>query len=328
MASTPVDSDLIVFSGRANPVLAGAICRHLGVDLGRATVGNFPDGEVSIKIEQDVRGRDVFIVQPTCPPVNDNLVELLVFIDCARRASAQRVTAVVPYFGYARQDRKDEGRVPISAKLVANAITVAGADRVLTVDLHAAQVQGFFDIPVDHLYAAPVLRGYFKSLDLQNLVVVASDVGRMASARGYADRLGCSFAAVDKRRVSAKQVEAVNVIGEVEGHTALLVDDVITTAGTISEAARILRERGATRVIAGATHPIFCGEALRRLRASPIEFAVVTDSIPLRPEVLASGLDIRILSVADLLGEAILRIHMNRSVSALFDATEEDMARV
>jgi len=316
-------NELTVFSGRAHPDLAAAICRRLGISLGRATVGNFPDGEIAIKIDQDVRGRDVFIVQPTCPPVNDTLMELLVMIDCARRASATRITAVVPYFGYARQDRKGESRVPITAKLVANLITEAGVDRVLTVDLHAAQIQGFFDIPLDHLYAAPVLRRYYESLGLNDLVVVACDLGRMKLARGYAERLGCPFAAVDKRRVTATETEAVNVVGEVVGRTALLVDDMITTAGSITEAARILEEFGAARILAGATHAVFCGPAIERLRASPIEFLTVTDTIPLGADAAASDLDIRVLSVADLLAQAIERIHSNQSVSALFDLDEE-----
>jgi len=323
MNGAPVRDELKVFSGRANPGLVAGICQHLGIEPGLATTGDFPDGEIMLKIDEDVRGRDIFIVQSTSPPVNDHLMELLVFIDCVRRSSARRVTAVVPYFGYARQDRKDESRVPISAKMVANLITSAGANRVLTIDLHAAQIQGFFDIPLDHLYAAPVFRAFYKSLKLENVVVVASDVGRMKSARGYAERLGCEFAAVDKRRLSAEQTEAVNVIGEVEGKTALLVDDMISTAGSITEAARILQEFGASRIIAGATHAVFCGPAVERMRNSPIEFTVVTDTIPLCDEVKQSNLDVRVLSVSKLLARAIKRIHENRSVSELFDLEED-----
>jgi len=308
-----------VFSGNANRQLASAIAAHLAVALGEAEVTRFPDGEIRIKVEEDVRGADVFIVQPTCPPVNENLMELLIFIDCVRRASASRVTAVMPFFGYARQDRKDEGRVPISAKLVANLITVAGANRVLTIDLHAAQIQGFFDIPLDHLFAAPILTRHFAALDLGATVVVSPDVGGIKMARAYAKRLGAGLAIVDKRRVTPDKAEVSNVIGDVEGRNVVIVDDMISTAGSVVEAAALLKDHGAKDIFVGATHPLFCGPAYDRLTAAPIKEVAVTDTVPFDGQDKLSK--VKVLSVAPLLGEAIRRIHMNESVSSLFVKT-------
>jgi len=311
-----------VFSGTANRSLAERICEHLNIRLGEANLARFPDGEVRVKIEEDVRGADVFVVQPTCPPVNDNLMELVLLIDAFRRASAERITAVVPYFGYARQDRKDEGRVPISAKLVSNMIVGAGASRVLALDLHAAQIQGFFDIPVDHLYAAPVLIRYFRQLALKDLVVVAPDVGSSRLARGYAKRLHAGLAIVDKRRVSDRVTEVMNVIGDVKGKGVLLIDDMISTGSSITQAAKTVHSLGAREVYLAATHALLCGKAMELLDAAPVEAVVVTDSIPLPQEKQRPNL--RVLSVARLLGEAILRIHHAESVSRLFtlDADE------
>jgi ribose-phosphate pyrophosphokinase len=311
-----------IFTGTANRRLAERICEHLNIRLGEATVEPFADGEVRVKIEEDVRGCDVFVVQPTCPPVNDNLMELVLMIDAARRASAERITAVVPYFGYARQDRKDEGRVPISAKLVANMITSAGADRVLAIDLHAAQLQGFFDIPVDHLYAAPVLTRYFRRKNIPDLTVVAPDVGSSKLARGYAKRLGAGLAIVDKRRMSDKDTEVLSVIGEVKGRNVLLMDDMISTAGSITQAAKAVQGLGARDIYIAATHAILCGPALKRLDEAPVRQVVVTDTIPATEEKHRKYL--KVLSVAKLLGEAILRIHHAESVSRLFDPDFED----
>jgi ribose-phosphate pyrophosphokinase len=308
---------LKVFSGSANRPLAEQICNHLNMRLGEARVERFADGEIRIKIEEDVRGNDVFVVQPTCPPVNDNLMELLLLMDAVRRASAERITVVIPYYGYARQDRKDEGRVPISAKLVANMIVNAGANRVLALDLHAAQLQGFFDIPVDHLYAAPVFTRFFRRLALDSLVVVAPDVGSSKLARGYSKRLGAGLAIVDKRRVTDRDTEVLTVIGDVKGKNVLLIDDMISTGGTIAQAATKVHELGAKSVFLGATHPVLCGSALARLDEAPVEKVVVTDTIPLGPEKKRDYL--QVLTVARLLGEAILRIHHSESVSRLFD---------
>ena len=307
-----------IFTGNANPGLAARICDYLEMPLGNAEVGRFPDGEISVKLDEDVRGRDVFIVQPTCPPVNENLMELLVFIDCARRASAERVTAVIPYFGYARQDRKDEGRVPITAKLVANLIATAGADRVLTMDLHAAQVQGFFDIPVDNLHAEPVFSDYYRQCDLTNLTLVSPDAGNAKQAGVYADRLGGDLAIIDKRRVSGSEVAIGRIIGEVKGKTVLMMDDMITTAGTVCEAAKLCKDEGAERVCVGATHAILCGPAVERLQAAPIDEVVVTNTIPLPAKTVEALDKLKILSVAELIGEAIGRIHNDESVSSLF----------
>ena len=313
-------NDLKIFSGRAHPALARDIADYLGLDLGKLDINNFPDGEVSAKIEEDVRGRDVFVVQPTCPPVNENLVELLILLDSFKRASADRITAVIPYYGYARQDRKDEGRVPITAKLVANLITTAGANRVLTMDLHAPQIQGFFDVPVDHLYAAPVINEYFKSLELPpaEIVVVSPDEGSIKRALPHLEKLGGGLAIVDKRRSSAVETEQANLIGgPLEGKVALLFDDMITTAGSIVGAAAVAKRHGARQIYVCATHAILCGPAIDRLRRSPITQVVLTDTIPVPPEKQLPNL--KTLSVAPLLGEAIKRIHRNESVSKLFD---------
>jgi ribose-phosphate pyrophosphokinase len=313
-------NDLKVFSGRANRPLAGQICEDLGVPIGRIALANFPDGEVSVKIEENVRGCDVFLVQPTCPPVNEHLMELLIIIDSLKRASAERVTAVVPYFGYARQDRKDEGRVPITSKLAANLISTAGADRVLTMDLHAAQIQGFFDVPVDHLYAAPVINDYFLSLNLpaEELVVVSPDEGAIKRTLPHVEKLGGELAIVDKRRTSASQTKQANLIGgRIEGKVALLFDDMITTAGSIVGAARLVKDRGARSVYVCATHGILCGPAVERLRDAPIEQTVVTNTVPVTPERTFERL--KILSVAPLLAKAVKAIHRHESVSALFD---------
>lgn len=311
-------SDLKVFSGRANPQLAQRMCEYLDLPLGRVSIGNFPDGEISCKIEEDVRGRDVFIVQPTCTPVNENLMELLIMIDSFKRASAERITAVIPYFGYARQDRKDEGRVPITAKLVANLITRAGADRVLAMDLHANQIQGFFDIPVDHLYAAPVIDQYFKTLgfDEEELVVVSPDEGSIKRVLKHVGQLGGKLAIVDKRRLGGA-TRSANLIGaSIEGKVALILDDMISTGSSICGAAQMVAEAGAREIYLAATHGIFCGPAVDRLAKSPAKQVVITDTIPLTPERTLPSM--KVLTVAPLLGEAIKRIHRNESVSRLF----------
>ena len=309
---------MILFCGRSNPVLGQKIAEYLGVPLGKARINSFPDGEVLIKLEEDIRGRDVFIVQPTCPPVNESLMELLVFIDCARRASAKKITAVVPYFGYARQDRKDEGRVPITAKLVANLITMAGAHRVLVMDLHANQIQGFFDIPVDNLLAEPVLSRYFADQKLDNLTLVSPDVGNVKRARIYSSSLGGDLAIINKRRLSDEEVETGYLIGDVENKSVLMVDDMISTAGTVCSAAELCKQRGAKRVIVASTHAVLCGPACERLKNAPVDEVVVTDTIPVGQEKFDAIGKLRVLSVAPLLGEAIHRIHNNESVSSLF----------
>lgn len=315
---SPTDA-LKVFSGRSNPALAQAICDYLEISLGRAHAETFPDGELFVKLHDDVRGRDVFVIQPTCRPVNDNLVELLVYIDCLRRASARRITAVLPYFGYARQDRKDEGRTPITAKLVSNIIKEAGADRVLTMDLHAAQIQGFFDIPVDHLTAAPAFRKHYQSLDFKNVTLVSPDVGNVKRSRGYAERMGCDIAIIDKRRTGGSTTVMENIIGEVEGRDVLMIDDMIATAGTVCEAARMVKERGARSIRGAATHAVFAGPALERLEAAPFTEITVTDTIPISNEARDRLPNLVTLSVADILGEAIARIHKHQSVSSLFN---------
>lgn len=310
--------DLRLFCGLSNRRLADQMCEYLGVPLGRAQLERFPDSEVSLKLHEDVRGRDTFILQPTCPPVNEHLMELLIFIDCLRRASAKRITAVMPYFGYARQDRKDEGRVPISAKLVANLLTVAGASRVLTVDLHAAQIQGFFDIPVDNLSAEPVFTSYFQSHDFGPVTLVSPDIGNAKRARVYADRLGGELAIIDKRRISGSETATYAIIGDVQDKTVLMIDDMIATAGTVCQAAELVRKNGAKRVIVAATHPVLCGPAVERLSKAPIDSIAVTDTIPISDEVKKRLPNLKILSVSELLGEAIGRIHRNESVSSLF----------
>lgn len=310
-----------IFSGTANEPLAKAICASIKIEPGKATIHPFPDGETFVKIEENVRGEDVFIIQPTSPPTNHNLMELFIMMDAVRRASAKRITAVLPFYGYARQDRKDQPRVPITAKLVANLLVAAGANRILTVDLHAQQIQGFFDIPVDHLYASPVLVEHFQRKGLADIAdgcIVAPDVGGIKQARAYAKLLGLSLAIVDKRRVSPDQAKAVHVIGEVQGKRCILVDDMISTGGTIAEAAKALVENGATEVHVSAAHGVFCGPAKERLDAAPIKSIVVTDTIP-KSNVTPKG--VTVLSVGDLLGDAILRIHQGRSVSKLFPQT-------
>ncbi|MAT72277.1 MAG: ribose-phosphate pyrophosphokinase [Planctomycetaceae bacterium] len=311
--------DLKLFSGNANKALSQQIADYLGVPLGQLTLGKFPDGEISCKINEDIRGRDVFLLQPTCPPVNDNLMQLLVLIDSCKRSSAERITAVIPYFGYARQDRKDEGRVPITAKLVANIITRAGADRVLTMDLHAAQIQGFFDVPVDHLYAAPVLNSHFTGLNISqdDLVIVSPDEGSIKRALGHAKRLGGKVAIIDKRRLSAEKTVQANIIGDpVKGKIALMFDDMISTAGSIRGAAQVLHDQGVEQIHVGTTHAVLCGKAMDNLREAKLDSLVCTNSIPLTDEQMLP--QTQVLSVAPLLGEAIKRIHRNESVSGLF----------
>jgi len=311
---------LRVFAGSNSLEFGEATCRHLGLPLGRSSAERFPDGEIIVKLEEDVRGRDCFVVQSTCHPVNDSLMELLIYFDSLRRASARRITAVIPYFGYARQDRKDEGRTPITAKLVANLITEAGADRVLTLDLHAAQIQGFFDIPVDHLTAAPVLMEYFGSIreELGDLVFVSPDVGNVKVANMYADALGGDLAIIDKRRKSGLDVDTANLVGDVRNRSVLMIDDMISTAGTMCKAAEFVMDRGANRVIVAATHGVLVGLAMERLAAAPIERIVLTDSIPLGKRCDPIRSKLVALSVTSLMGEAIRRIHHDLSISALF----------
>jgi ribose-phosphate pyrophosphokinase len=314
------NNGLKVFSGRAHLPLAERIAHHLGDTLGRITVDSFPDGETQVRIEEDVRGRDIFIVQPTCPPVDHHLMELLILIDCFKRASAARITAVLPYYGYARQDRKDVGRVPITAKLVANQLTVAGTNRVIALDLHAAQIQGFFDIPVDHLHARPVINDYVRSLRLppDQFVVLSPDEGAIKRALGYQKKLGAPIAIVDKRRSGSTEVKAMNLIGAaVEGKTVFIFDDMISTAGTVVQAAEVARNKGAREVFVCATHGVLCGPAIQRLRSAPIREIVITDSIPLPEEKHLPN--IKVLSVSKLLADAIKRIHFNQSVSELFE---------
>jgi ribose-phosphate pyrophosphokinase len=311
-------SELKIFSGRANPELSRNITDFLHLDLGQCKFSTFPDGEYHCKIE-DVRGRDVFLVQPTCPPVNDTLMELLIMIDTCLRASAERITAVIPYYGYARQDRKDAGRVPITAKLVANMITRAGADRVLTMDLHAAQIQGFFDVPVDHLYASSVLNAYFQTLKIpaSDLVIVSPDEGSIKRAVGHAKRLGGEIAIIDKRRLTAEKVSQETIIGgPVEGKVALMFDDMISTAGSICGAAELVKRHGAKEIHVAASHGVFAGPAIQRLRDAPIDSIIVTDSIPIPEEKRLPNM--KVLSVAPILGEAIKRIHQHKSISAIF----------
>ena len=304
-----------IFAGNASKRLARAICEKLRVPLGDVDTTRFEDGEVSVRFNENIRGSDVFIVQSTNAPA-DHLMELLVMLDAAKRASARRVTAVIPYFGYARQDRKDQPRAPITAKLVANVITVAGADRALTMDLHSAQIQGFFDIPLDHLYSAPVLIEHFTKLAIPDLVVVAPDIGSVKMARAYAKRLGAELALVDKRRPRADAVEVMNVIGDVEGKNVVMFDDVVTTARTLCQAATAMRAHGAKAIYAGVTHGVFCPGAFERIAESPITEVVVTDTLNHEPGSLPA--QVRELPVAGLLGEAVQRIHEERSLSSLF----------
>ena len=306
-----------VFSGNANPELAIEVCQQLDLQLGKSHLTRFSDGESYFQILENVRGVDVFVVQPTCSPVNTNLMELLIMIDAFRRASAGRITAVIPYYGYARQDRKDKPRVPITARLVADLITGAGVDRVLAMDLHANQIVGFFRIPVDHLYAAPVLLKYIADQSFPNLTIISPDAGGVERARAFAVRLNAQLAIVDKRRVGPNVAETMNVIGDVRGRTCVVVDDMIDTAGTLTSTAKSLKEQGADRVIAVCSHPVFSGPAIERIEASAIETVVVTNTIPLKADALNSTKFIQ-LSVAELLARAIINIHKETSVSELF----------
>jgi len=312
-----MNRELKIFSGNANPSLAQEIALYLGQKLGEATVSSFSDGEIRVKIDENVRGADVFVVQSCCQPVNDSLMELLIIIDALKRSSANRITAVVPYFGYARQDRKDQPRVPITAKLVADLITTAGADRVLSMDLHAGQIQGFFNVPVDHLYALPVLLDYIVKKKIADLVVVSPDAGGVERARAFAKRLQANLAIIDKRREGPNQAQIMNIIGDVQGKSVLLLDDMIDTAGTIVQGAQACLDHGARDVITACTHAVLSGPALERLQASGLSQVVVTNTIPLRGKELACP-KLHQLSVAPLLGEAIRRIHEDESVSSLF----------
>ena len=307
--------EMKVFTGSANRELAQRICDYLGVPLGQAMISSFPDGETYIKIEENIRGRDVFIVQPTCPPTNEHLMELLIMVDAARRASADRITAVIPFFGYARQDRKDQPRVPITAKLVANLLHAAGVSRVLTMDLHAQQVQGFFDIPVDHLYSLPVLIKYLRQKLTRKTVIVSPDVGGLKMASAYSQALGANLAIVAKQRTSATETEALYLIGEVEDCDVLLVDDLTETAGTLTSAVEILKNHGALNIYAGVAHAVLADVAIPRLQNSEIEELITTNSTPVRT---VDGFTITVLCVSELLGESIKRIHNDESVSSLF----------
>lgn len=308
--------ELKIFCGNANRELAQEISDYLGISLGEAKVKTFQDGEISIAIDESVRGADIFVVQPTCKPTNDSIMELLILVDALRRASAYRITAVVPYYGYARQERKARAREPITAKLIANLITTAGADRLVAMDLHAPAIQGFFDIPVDHLPGVPILAEYFLEKKFNDIVVVSPDIGGVSRARNFAERIGASLAIVDKRRPEPNVSEIMHVIGELEGKTAVLIDDIIDTAGTITQAAAVLLQKGATEVYACCTHPVLSGPAVGRLEKSVIKEVIVTNTIPLSEEIASSK--IKVLSVAPLLGETIVRIHEDLSVSKLF----------
>lgn len=311
-------TDLMVFTGNANPDLAKKIVEHLGMTLGDASVDQFSDGEIAVELNVNVRGRDVFVVQPTCAPTNDNLMELIVMVDALRRASAGRITAVVPYFGYARQDRRvRSARVPITAKVVADMMVGVGVDRVLTVDLHAEQIQGFFDVPVDNVYGSPVLLEDIEQQKFENLIVVSPDIGGVVRARAVAKQLGVDLAIIDKRRPQAGIAEVMNIIGDVNGRTCLLVDDMVDTAGTLCNAAKALKEHGAKRVIAYATHPVLSGKALENLNNSVLDELVVTDSIPLRDEIKACA-KVRQLTLSRMLAEAMRRLSNEESLSAMF----------
>jgi ribose-phosphate pyrophosphokinase len=309
--------ELKIFGGRAHPALVAEICEYLNLEAGKVSAFNFSDGETFCQIEENVRGSDVFVVQPTCAPVNENLMELLIMLDSFKRSSASRVTAVVPYYGYARQDKKDRPRVPITAKLVADLISRSGADRVLTMDLHADQIQGFFDIPVDHLFAAPVLLEAVRDLEIPDLVVVSPDAGGVERARAIAKRLSAGLAIIDKRRTAPNEAEVMHLIGDVEGCNALVVDDIIDTAGTLTKSVEALKQKGASRVLAAGVHGILSGPALKRIANSPLEMVLITNTTPV-DDKLAKLPKLRPLSVAPLLGEAIRRIHENSSVSSLF----------
>ena len=309
--------NLMVFSGNANPILAAQVARFLQIPIGRAEVSAFSDGEVFVEILENVRGRDVFVLQPTCAPTNDHLMELLTMIDALKRASANRITAAMPYFGYARQDRKSRSRTAITAKLVADLITTAGANRVLTMDLHADQIQGFFDVPVDNIYASPILLGDIWRQSYPGLIVVSPDVGGVVRARAIAKRLEVDLAIIDKRRPRPNESVVMNIIGDVDGRTCVLVDDMVDTANTLCEAAHALKARGAVKVCAYCTHPVLSGPAMERIERSDLDELVITDTIPLRPDAQASS-KIRVLSVAELLAETIRRIAEEDSVSSLF----------
>lgn len=309
---------LAIFSGNAHPELAKNICKYLNISLSDALIDRFSEGEIRVKINDNVRGKDVFVIQPTSPPPNENLMELLIMIDALKRASSQRITAVIPYFGYARQDRKDQPRVPITAKLVANLLTVAGVDRILTMDLHAGQIQGFFDIPMDHLFAVGVFIDYIIKLKLKDLVVVSPDVGGIKMARAYAKRLSAGLAIIDKRRVSPEKTEVVHVLGEVEDKNALIVDDLIATGSSLIEAVEILKKEKAKGIWAAISHGVLSGNAIEQVdKCTALQELLITDSIPL--EYHKKHPRIKVLSVAELLGEAIKRIHNEESVSSLFD---------
>jgi len=308
---------LTIFSGNANPALTQGICESLGVSLGELDVTRFCDGETRVKIKQNIRGKDVFVVQPTSYPANEHLMELLIVLDALKRSSARRITAVLPYFGYARQDRKDQPRVPITAKLTADLLTQAGANRVITIDLHAGQIQGFFNIPLDNLYAVRIFEEYFKKKGIKDIVIVSPDVGGIKMARAYAKRLRAGLAIVDKRRINDVEAEVMHIMGDVEGRNIILVDDIVATAGSLAEAASALKKNGAKDIYAAITHPVLCGPAIERLESSEIKELVVTDTIPIEKEKKIKK--IKQLSVAPLLGEAIRRIHNEESISALFE---------
>ena len=308
-------SHIKIFTGNANPELAKEICDYLGIDLGDSVVSKFSDGEINVEIDESVRGKDVYIVQPTCEPGNEHIMELLIMVDAIRRASARRITAVIPYYGYARQDRKSRGREPITAKLIANLLTKAGCRRVLTMDLHAQQIQWFFDVPVDHLYAAPIIANYFQSLELDDLVVVSPDIGGVARARKFAELLHAPLAIIDKRRPKPNVSEVMNIIGDIDGKNVILIDDIIDTAGTITNAAKALKERGAKEVYASCSHAVLSGPAIDRLNDCPIKEVVTTNSIPTDSKNCDK---IKVLSVAPLFGEAIMRIFQDASVSKMF----------
>jgi len=309
---------IVVFSGNSNRELAEKICRNLRVKLAKAMVTRFNDGEVRVQIEENVRGKDVFVIQSTCPPVSDDFVELLIMLDAVRRASAYRITAVIPYFGYARQDRKDQPRVPITAKLVANILDRAGASRVLTLDLHAGQIQGFFDIPLDHLYAINVFVEHFDKMKLEDLVVVSPDVGGIKMARAYAKRFNVGLAIVDKRRNSPDSTDVMHILGEVEGKNVIMVDDMITTGSSLVEAAKAIKKAGAKKIYAAITHGVLAGNAAEKIENSEIDSLVITDSIPLREENKSSKIEV--ISTGELFAEAIKRIRFEKSISVLFDS--------
>lgn len=306
-----------LFSGTSNPILTLEVCKYLGIEPGSITAKTFSDGETQIEIHENIRGGDVFILQSTCPPVNDNLMQLLIIMDALKRASAKRITAIIPYYGYGRQDRKVKPRVPISAKLVADLITVAGADRVVSLDLHAGQIQGYFNIPVDNIFAAPLLLKHIRSHFEDSLVIVSPDAGGVERARAFAKRLAVSIAIIDKRRDSPNIAEAMNIIGDVQGKSTIILDDMVDTAGTLTQAAMALKNRGASKIYACCTHPVLSGPSLERIEASPIDQMVVTNTIPLNKEAKKCS-KIDVLSVAELLGETIKRIYHSDSVSTLF----------